>query len=187
MPSSSKITFPRFERLIIGEFWAAASRDASSSVRKSFILPYIWIRSRLSAARMSSRLRYPAYPGIRSWIFLISPRSASTRSRMSGMCVPPDVLLRTHFFASRSISTFSWYSHGVLEPSSPQGDRRPLAVDHLTRVPVDEDEHLLRPLVAVPHEPHGRVQELPGGLLEVRHEGLQGVYALLRLLLRVLL
>src|SRR5437867_9030913 len=136
---------------------------------------------------MFSRLRYPAYPGIRSWIFLISPRSASTRSRMSGMCVPPDVLLRTHFFASRSISTFSWYSHGVLEPSSPQGDRRPLAVDHLARVPVDEDEHLLRALVPVPHEPDGRVQQLSGGLLEVRHEGLQGIDPLPSLLLRVLL
>src|SRR5438093_10281082 len=134
---------------------------------------------------MSSRLRHPAYPGIRSWIFLISPRSASTRSRMSGMCVPPDVLLRTHFFASRSISTFSWYSHGVLEPSSPQGDRGPLAVDHAARVPVDEDEHLLRSLVAVPDEPHRCVEEFARGLLEVRHEGLEGVDPLPGLLLCV--
>ena len=47
-------------------------------------------------------------------------------------------------------------------PASPQGDRRPLAVDHLARVPVDQDVHLLDALVAVPDEPDGRMEELPG-------------------------
>src|SRR5213594_4074555 len=57
IPSSSKITLPRFERLIFGEDCAADSRAVSSPSRKTFIFSWIWMRSRLSAARMSSRRR----------------------------------------------------------------------------------------------------------------------------------
>src|SRR6267143_655431 len=121
-----------------------------------------------------------------SCIFLSSPRSDSTRSRMSGMLFPPDLFLNRYAIFS-SISTYSGYSHGEHVRASPQGRGRPLAVDHLARVPVDQDVHLLLRLVIVADEPHGCVEELPRGLLEVRHERFEGVDALPGLLLRVLL
>src|SRR6267143_100923 len=121
-----------------------------------------------------------------SCIFLSSPRSDSTRSRMSGMLFPPDLFLNRYAVFS-SISTYSGYSHGEHVSASPQGRGRPLAVDHLARVPVDQDVHLLLRLVIIPDEPHGCVEELPRGLLEVRHERFEGVDAFPGLLLRVLL
>src|SRR5213594_1245985 len=87
--------------------------------------------------------------GITSWIFLSSPRSCSTRSRMSGM----------FGFSERSPYDLPGYVFRGVDGNprpfrvSPQGDPGPLAVHHAAGRAVDEDEHLLS-LVRVLHEPY---------------------------------
>src|SRR3989454_11615943 len=68
---------------------------------------------------------------------------------------------------------------------SPQGERRPLAFDHATGRPVDDDEHLL-PLVRVLHEPHGGMEQLAIVRRRVYLDRFEVVDARLRLLLREL-
>src|SRR6266516_3678702 len=118
-----------------------------------------------------------------SWIFFRSPRSCSTRSRMSGMvwfsrrfrAIRPCVYVLAYVF--RAMDGNPRVSRG-----SPQGEGRPLAVHHLAGVPVDEDEHRLA-LVGVLHEPDGGVQQLAVVRRRVDLDRLERVDALLRLLL----
>src|SRR5437899_7646182 len=60
-------------------------------------------------------------------------------------------------FAWICIYGYGWKSGGV--PRSPQGERGPLAFDHATGRPVDDDEHRLS-LVRVLHEPDGGMEQL---------------------------
>src|SRR3989304_7933557 len=99
-----------------------------------------------------------------SWIFFSRPRSASTRSRMSGMVNVSGqrCLVRPMCIAVRVLSSFAGYlgvRTGFPGKSSPQGDRGPLAVHPRARMAVDEDVHGL-PLVRVLDEPDGGMEEL---------------------------
>src|SRR5205809_1570700 len=86
-------------------------------------------------------------------------------------------------FAWICIYGYGWKSGGV--PRSPQGERGPLAFDHATGRPVDDDEHRLS-LVRVLHEPHGGMEQLAIVRRRVDLDRLEVVDARLRLLLREL-
>src|SRR5947199_3249720 len=83
-------------------------------------------------------------------------------------------------FAWICIYGYGWKSGGV--PRSPQGERGPLAFDHATGRPVDDDEHRLS-LVRVLHEPHGGMEQLAVVRRRVDLDRLEVVHARLRLLL----
>src|SRR3989304_5029265 len=125
-----------------------------------------------------------------SWIFFSRPRSASTRSRMSGMVHVSGqrrMVLPT-YIAVRVLSSFAGYlgvRTGFPGKSSPQGERGPLAVHHRARMAVDEDVHGL-PLGRVLDEPDGGMEELAVVRRRVDLDRLERVDALLRLLLREL-
>src|SRR3990172_673289 len=116
------------------------------------------------------------------------PRSASTRSRMSGMLISP-VRIGTAYLAvagkARGVATYLNVRSGFHGISSEQAEAGALAVHHGAGVAVNEDEHRL-PLVRVLHEPDGRVEQLAIVRRRVDLDRLEGVDALLRLALREL-
>src|SRR2546425_10655453 len=117
-----------------------------------------------------------------SWIFLSSPRSCSTRSRMSGMVrFSPGV--RGNMFCTYVFRGMDGTPRVFRD--SPERERGPLSFHHDSRVPVDRDVHRLA-LVRVLHEPDRRVEQLPVVRRRVDLNRLERVDALLRFLLREL-
>src|SRR3990172_1737359 len=116
------------------------------------------------------------------------PRSASTRSRMSGMLISP-VRIGTAYLAvagkARGVATYLNVRSGFHGISSEQAEAGALAVHHGAGMAVDEDEHRL-PLVRVLHEPDRRVEQLAIVRRRVDLDRLEGIAALLRLPFREL-